>query len=154
MSVSYKAFLVAGISLEDFFRKVGEKTETFDEYDKKGNKTGKQFTETKIIATLPDGNEVEIGKMVAKFPVYDFYSSISFDGDFSDQTFLGLHWNNYETRELLNKVIGSIVLETYEVKSVNIDKMNKIILEVRDELKEKFGYDGIVKLYLINYVSY
>lgn len=158
MSVSYKGFLVAGISLEDFFRKIEEKRETFEEYDRKGKKTGKKIIETKIVATLPDGNEVIIGEKknngYRDEINYDFYSSLSFDGDISDQTFLGLHYHDYETYDLSCRVIGSIVSETRDVKEINFDELNKTILKVRDELKEKFSYDGIVKLYLINYVSY
>ncbi len=158
MGVSYKAFLVAGVSLLDFFGKVGEKTNTFKEFDKYGQPTGKNFTETKIIATLPSGDEVIIGDINEESPRrdinYDFYSSLSFDGDTSDQTTLGLHYHDYDTENLSCRIIGNVVDETENVEEIDYQRLDKTILEVRKELKEKFGYDGVVKLYLINYVSY
>jgi hypothetical protein len=37
MGVHHSSSLIIGISLQEFFIKVGEKVETFDEFDRKGN---------------------------------------------------------------------------------------------------------------------
>lgn len=149
------AHLVAGISLQDFFRKVGEKSETFKEYDKYGKPTGKEFTETKVIATLPSGGEVVIGSKnnSQRFIEYDFYTSLSFDGETSDQTFLELHYSDCDSRNLTS-IIGEKICRTEDIEEIDTVKINQTVAKVKEELKEKFGYNGIIKLYLINYVSY
>ena len=156
MSVSYCAYLVAGISLQEYFKKVGEKQETFDEHDIYGKKTGRKFNNTSLIATLPSGDDVVIAKKGhnEKYFHYDFYSSLSFEGTESDQTFLKLLYHDYETTDLNCRIIGKIISDTPDVAKIDIDTLNKTILEVRDELKDKFDYNGVVKLYLINFVSY
>jgi hypothetical protein len=155
MGVHHSSSLIIGISLQEFFIKVGEKVETFDEFDRKGNKTGKKFTEKKLLATLPDGNEVVIGEMVKdKWSSldfqYDFYSSLGFNGSESDQTFLKLHYVDF-TNNLSNYIIGVNFESTDgDVEKIDFSKLNETILNVRDELKEKFSYNGIVNIYLMH----
>ena len=155
MGYSSDAQLIVGISLQKFFRKVGEKTNTYDEHDQKGNKTGKKITERKLVATLPDGNEVVIGEYYKSEYRYneeinfDFYSSLSFDGNESDQTDLELH-NTYENENLETIYIGYHFSTDEECVEIPIQELNDKILLAQKELKEKFYYDGVVELYLVH----
>jgi hypothetical protein len=165
MSTNYSAVLYAGISLEEFFKKVGTKSEFYDEHDSRGNKTGKKIEEKKLIATLPDGGEVVIGEYYKSYGrdciKYDFYSSLSFDGSESDQTDLEL-FESYETEDLSEMILGYRVKETADSKGYNEDsfvmpidsvRLNQLVATAKQELERIFGYKGIVKLYLINSVS-
>lgn len=157
MSVNYSSSLIAGVTLEDFFTKNGEKVETFDEFDRKGNKTGKQFKEVLLVATLPDGNEIVIGKVNGSGGysdiVYDFYTSLGFDGEDSDQTTLKLYQPDYTDVRLDRKLIGLSLCYTDDVEKIEVTKLNETIIKVRTELEEKFGYKGIVNLYVTRNVS-
>ena len=157
MSTTYSSSLVVGISLQEFFRKVEKKTETFDEYDKKGNKTGKTFKETKLIATLPDGNDVVIGDVNFRYGDeyfnYDFYSSLSFDDSESDQTFLQLHKPYYEANDLDDHIIGIQIISTEWVEKIEINTLYETLRMVQKELSEKFQYIGNVYIYTLRNVS-
>jgi len=150
MGYSSDAQLIAGIPLSTFFSKVETKTETYDEHDAKGKKTGKKITEKKIVATLPDGNEVVIGE-VGLFgrPDYDFYTSLGFEDTESDQTDLEL-LNRYENRNLDTIYIGYTINATNEATRVPIEEINTKILKAKLELKEKFYFDGEIGLFLVH----
>jgi hypothetical protein len=74
MGLDTKANLVVGVSMAKLFTKIDEVSNVFPEHDKFGNKTGKQFKEEKLIATLPNGKEICIadGKD-GRFWDYNFY---------------------------------------------------------------------------------
>ena len=164
MSTSFSAFLFAGISLQEFFKKVGTKIETYDEYNQRGIKTGRQITEKKLIATLPDGNEVIIGEYYTRFHheeiEYDFYSSLSFDGGESQQTDLELY-ELCATENLSEMILGYPIKGTVNsngwsdgsyIAQIDTNLINEKLVAAQKELKKKFGFDGEAKLYLVKSV--
>ena len=170
MGLDTNASLVVGVSMAKLFSKIEEKTKLFDEFDKYGNKTGKQFKEEKLMAILPNGKEVCIadGKKTSgysEFWNYNFYDSLGFDGgDYIDDdkvVTVSIHYADYESNDLSQMIMGLTVCETENMNggSVFVRKVDEIvtneaIARVRKELGELFGYVGDIELYLINNLSY
>lgn len=169
MGLDTKASLVVGVSMAKLFSKIEEKTGLFDEFDKYGNKTGKQFKEEKLMATLPNGKEVCIadGKTSGyrEFWDYNFYNSLGFDGggyvDDDKVITVSIHYADYESKDLSQMIMGLTVCETEYmnggsifVRKVDEIVTNEAIARVRKELGDIFGYVGDIELYLINNLSY
>jgi hypothetical protein len=167
MGLDTRASLVVGVSMAKLFSKIEEKTGLFDEFDKYGNKTGKQFKEEKLMATLPNGNEYCIAENKTSTYKsnwdYDFYDSMGFDGgsyvgDAMDIT-MTIHYPNHDVNDLSQMIMGLMVCETGWMDglgAVKVDEIvtNEAINRVRKELAELFGYTGDVELYLLNDLSY
>ncbi len=164
MGYSSGSNLVVGVSMAKLFSKVEEKINTFDEFDRHGDKTGKQFTEEKVLATLPNGKELIIAEGKNKFSSsgwdYNFYDSMGFD----DGEYIGdnpikssIHYCNSETNNLSQIIIGINVCNSDDSNGVSkIDEAitNSSIDITRKELAELYGYTGNIELYLIHYASY
>ena len=83
MGLDTKANLVVGVSMAKLFSKIDDISNVFEEHDKFGNKTGKEFKEEKLMATLPNGEEICIADSKisnGKWWDYNFYASLGFDG--------------------------------------------------------------------------
>lgn len=166
MGFSAKASLVVGISMAKLFKDIKEVSDTYDEHDKFGRKTGKKFTDDKLIAILPNNNEVIISEEKTNYGWnYDFYNSIGFEGDtYVGDIFnvtMGIHYSNYDNKDLHQMIMGLEVCETDNtdigntlVSKVEEDVTNAAIDRVRKQLAEVFGYTGGIYLYLINKISY
>lgn len=169
MGMDTKASLVVGVSMAKLFSKIEEKSGLFDEFDKYGNKTGKQFKEEKLIATLPNGKELCIadGKTSGyrSFWDYNFYDSMGFDGSeyVGDdlKITMSIHYADHETNDLTQMIMGLMTSETEWMNGgsdfvTKVDEIvtNEAINRVRKELGELFGYTGDIELYLFNDLSY
>ena len=60
MGFSATANLVIGVSMTKLFNKIEENSDVFDEHDRFGKKTGKQFKEEKLFGYLNNGKRVII----------------------------------------------------------------------------------------------
>ena len=114
MGLDVSARLVVGISLNEFFKGVVPKEETYDSYDERGNLTGKKKTEYTLEATLPDSSVVIIGKKNTRHEQYklDFYNSLGFDGESKDDTEIEMIYRNYDSSDLEERIIGLVICET------------------------------------------
>jgi len=167
MGLDTRATLVVGVSMAKLFSKIEEKSSLFDEHDKFGNKTGKQFNEEKLIATLPNGKVSCISEKKSSrgFWDYDFYTDMGFDGGeyVGDdlKITMSINYADYETNDLNQMIMGLTTSETDWMNGahklvVKVDEIvtNEAINRVRKELGELFGYTGDVELYLLNDLSY
>ena len=167
MGFSAQANLVVGVSLARIFTGLDEKSNSFDEFDKYGNKTGKIFKEEILLATLPNGNEVVLASSRDRYGWnYDLYESLGFDGGsyIGDKLAIDveIHHGDYETKDLSQIIVGLTVCETESssnidnklVQKVDEDLTNEAIARTRKQLAELFGYTGEINLYLINSLSY
>ena len=169
MGLDTKATLVVGVSMAKLFSKIEEKIGLFDEFDKYGNKTGKEFKEEKLMATLPNGKVECIAEGKSGYNngwIYNFYDSMGFDGGeyIGDDKIVtvSIHYADYESKDLSQMIMGLTVCETDWMNSsdgVLVKKLDEIITNeainrVRKELGDLYGYTGDIDLYLINDLSY
>jgi hypothetical protein len=166
MGFSSSAYLVIGISMAKLFTEFNESSNIYDEFDKYGNKTGKQFEENKLIGILPNGRDVIIADEKNKFGWnINWYDSLGFDGGHYigdiPNVEVKIHYGDHESKDLSQMIMGIQVCETdfsnggenFVVK-VDEDITNAAIDRCRKQLAELFGYTGELNLYLINYLSY
>lgn len=167
MGLDTKASLVVGVSMAKLFSKIEDKSNIFDEHDRFGDKTGKQFKEEKLMATLPNGKVhcISEKKSSRGFWNYDFYTDMGFDGseyvgDDRNIT-MEIHESSYDTNDLSQLIMGITATDTDWMDSgekfvVKVDEIitNEAINRVRIELGELYGYTGDIELYLINNLSY
>lgn len=167
MGFSTSASLVVGISIAKLFTEFRENSRAHDEFDKYGNKTGRQFKEEELIGILPNGKEHIIATEKDRWGWnYNWYESIEFDGgEYVGDMFnikLEIHKADHETYELNQMIVGQNVCNTADsnlndgdhVVKVDEAKTNSIIDETKRQLAELFGYTGEINLYLINNLSY
>lgn len=166
MGFNTRAGLVVGISMAKLFTDFKESSNTYDEHDKFGQKTGKQFQEDRLIGILPNGNEYVISEKKTQYGwKYDWYESLGFDGDIYvgdvPNITIELHMGDYENNDLHQMILGLEVCETdwanggtKNVVKVEEDITNAAIDRTRKQLAELFGYTGEINLYLINNLSY
>lgn len=166
MGLDCSASLAVGISMAKLFTEFKESSNTFDEHDKFGQKTGKQFQEKRLIGVLPNGNEHVISEKKGQFGWdYNFYDSLGFDGG----DYIGDHITvelqilrgSYDTNDLSQMIMGIEVADTENmnggsqfITKVEEDITNAAIDRARKQLAELFGYTGELNLYLIQNLSY
>lgn len=164
MGVSFNSKIVVGISLAELFTKIEEIDSSYDEHDKRGNKTGRRIEEYVMQGTLPDGRICDLAKGKRKCGdivwEYNFFESLFFDGDcyVGDlKTNLGLYYPYYEADSLEQRIVGIEIPAVGGVggyvREFEIETINEIKLKCAKQLHEMYMYSGEVKNYLINYYS-
>ena len=140
MGLDVSANLVCGITLNNFFKRTWDKVEKFEEYDKKGNKTGKLIEEKYLMAILPNDEKIKIGEYFNNSLKLDFYDSLGFEGSENTEHDLELISGDYEINDINNIIIGITFSRTGSfrhnnlIKEIDEIKMEVFLSEVLEKL--------------------
>lgn len=156
MGFSSKPKMIIGVNA-DTIVKVNTKTETFEKYDERGNKTGKTGTDTKITLTATvngvekskNGEKIwceTISELLEIFdePNLNKFGVINtiYDGEYTvEDTIIGIP-------------IATVDVMENETSEVDPETFNNAWEAVKVICKEKFGVDVEPKIFLYANASY
>jgi hypothetical protein len=159
MSVSFTANILVGVKLTDLATLRVEENE-FDEFDRKGQKTGKTFKEKQFFLDFINGNikilETEKGYRDKITP--KLYSD-EIDGvDGCDDNLELLNLDYYPKEFTTDNFVVCKSLYSYSDLDVGVIKLDDNVLEdmkidVANRLKEIFDYDGEVDAFFYKNIS-
>lgn len=151
MSVSYGAYLVSGVLLNDLVKINTEIRNQYMMHDQKtGKPTGLMSSGEKVhVLKFPNGKTCEIPGKIS-------------NGEISElKEFRGLDcFYDYETDSTENFLVGKKIVQGGDMNSsstnniVSEEQIKKTKGDVLKILNENFGYDGEIKLSLTTYCSY
>lgn len=160
MGVSVNPKVIIGVNVSEIVS-IDTKTETFDEFDRKGQKTGKTFSESvrKLKATI-NGQEVisdeEVDGEVRAYEIADFLKLT----EYPSKGGFGVFDTDYDSDGIDTAIIGIMLLScdamcigehTDETDMINF---NDVISTVKREIVYRFGKEIQPKIYLIGGCSY
>lgn len=156
MGFSAKPKVYVGVTLGEVMS-MERKTETYDKYDERGNKTGQTGTDTKLILSATVNG---ISRSVETTRLYvDTVGELLGLSD-SPNKGLGLHSLHYEEESDLDNNIVGIALTEVDVNYgptigvVDNDLLQGAIRMVKEYCKEKYGVEVEAKIYLYANASY
>jgi hypothetical protein len=154
MGASFDANIIVGVRLSQL-TELNVETKEFDEYNRKGQKTGKKFTENEYSIEIKGVKEVLDYDEDYNRP--KIYSDQIKDADGCGDN-LELIDLDYYARELKlkNFIVGKRLYRYDEIenaKEIDFDSVDDLKEDVANRLDDVFGYNGDVEVFIYKSIN-